>query len=123
MSQALKRAPPNKPCVWGIFLLDRLQIKLMVACKETAMKRECDCCGEMKSGCVNTTTGGSFPMDVTACPKCRGANEIACDNCGEEAEEWDWSPSYDRFCLECLGIESDTAADRGCHEYHQRTAQ
>jgi hypothetical protein len=36
---------------------------------------ECDCCAQMKAGCINTTTGGSFPMDVHACPQCRGADE------------------------------------------------
>jgi hypothetical protein len=36
---------------------------------------ECDCCVQMKAGCINTTTGGSFPMDVRACPQCRGADE------------------------------------------------
>lgn len=43
---------------------------------------------------------------------------IACDNCGE-IREWDWSPSYDRFCLECLGVEADPRADRGDYEFHR----
>jgi hypothetical protein len=49
---------------------------------------------------------------------------ISCDNCGDKTSAWDWTPGYDRFCLECLARQNDEwdynpAADRGCHEYHQ----
>ena len=33
---------------------------------------ECDCCGEMKSGCEDVTYMG---MDTHACPKCRYCDE------------------------------------------------
>lgn len=47
-------------------------------------------------------------------------DDIACDGCGEITSEWDYSPAYDRFCVECLaGLEdADPRADRGCFEYH-----
>ena len=44
---------------------------------------ECDCCGEMKAGCINTTTYG---MDVHACPMCCGEMEDN-DSC---ADLGDW---------------------------------
>jgi hypothetical protein len=36
---------------------------------------ECDCCGEDKKGCIDTTTGGRFPIDVHVCPSCRGEDQ------------------------------------------------
>jgi hypothetical protein len=50
------------------------------------------------------------------------ADCIECDNCGDKTRAWDWSPHYDRFCLECLdGLEdADPRADRGDFECHQR---
>ena len=44
---------------------------------------ECDCCGEMKVGCVDIVYSG---MDTHACPKCRDAEE----DCDEAADRGDW---------------------------------
>jgi hypothetical protein len=33
---------------------------------------ECDCCGRTRPGCIDTITGGNFPIDVHACPECLG---------------------------------------------------
>jgi len=33
---------------------------------------QCDCCGRMRPGCIDTDTGGAFPIDVHACPECLG---------------------------------------------------
>jgi hypothetical protein len=55
--------------------------------------------------------------------KCEAADDcISCDNCGDKTPAWDWSPGYDRFCLECLDKQEDAdpRADRGCHEYHSQ---
>lgn len=51
----------------------------------------------------------------------RPGDDIACDNCGCVTRAWDWSPAYDRMCLECLARidEDDPRADRGCFEYHK----
>lgn len=57
--------------------------------------------------------------------KCEAKDDcIACENCGERTSDWDWSASYDRFCLKCLakakdGWDYDPRADLGCHEFHQ----
>jgi hypothetical protein len=32
---------------------------------------QCDCCGEMKDDCTDTSTGGYYPVDVHACGQCR----------------------------------------------------
>jgi len=32
----------------------------------------CDCCGRTRPGCIDTDTGGAFPIDVHACPECLG---------------------------------------------------
>jgi hypothetical protein len=38
----------------------------------------------MQYGCVDTTTGGNFPMDVHACPECRGGDEEDLESAAEE---------------------------------------
>jgi hypothetical protein len=34
----------------------------------------CDCCGDLSDDCVDTTFGSRYPMEVHACPACRGVD-------------------------------------------------
>jgi hypothetical protein len=43
--------------------------------RDDELVSQCDCCGKMKAGCVDMTIGGRFPIDVHACPECRGDEE------------------------------------------------
>lgn len=65
---------------------------------------------------------GRIPMSAD---KLIPGDDISCDGCGEMTREWDWTPAYDRFCIECLARldDADPRADRGCFEYHQRAGQ
>jgi hypothetical protein len=57
---------------------DRLYEDLEARRMEDRQERlsQCDCCGEMKYGCVDLVYMG---MDTYACPKCRHSDEDAYD--------------------------------------------
>lgn len=79
-------------------------------------------CSGSGSQCLNPECHVALPAELA----CAAADpdtlipgdDIECDNCGDLTREWDWTPAYDRFCVECLGVECDASADRGCWQYH-----
>ena len=64
-------------------------------------------------------------MNVPATARSVTDPEIICDDCGELCRAWDYSPAYDRLCLECLkrAESDDYRADLGDWEYHQGADQ
>ena len=82
----LDEPPECRDCGVSFLVYDNVPDDLI--CDECRVS-ECDCCGEMKAGCVDTTYLG---MDVHACPKCRDAEEDAAADRGD----WRFHQDHDQ---------------------------
>jgi hypothetical protein len=59
--------------------------------REDDRLRQCDACGEWKSGCIDTTI---FGMDVTACPMC--CNRAEDDDPVADRGDWQYHRDHDQ---------------------------
>jgi hypothetical protein len=68
---------------------DGFWMRVSTAFEALVKPTECDCCGEMKAGCIDLVWCG---MDTHACPKCRHEeddnNDMAA-NRGDHEFHWD----------------------------------